>query len=81
MLSKLGFLKDYHSFSKLIKLRIVLLLISVFFNAMVMPYVVVYFVERVGINKASLMVLGVGIAGILGGLLGGKLGDKYGRKK
>lgn len=81
MLSKLDFLKDYHSFSKMIKLRIVLLLISVLFNAMVMPYVVVYFVERVGINKASLMVLGVGIAGILGGLLGGKLGDKYGRKK
>ncbi|MCM3163553.1 MFS transporter [Metabacillus litoralis] len=71
----------YSSFSHVIKLRIILLFISVFFNAMVMPYVVVYFVEHVGINIASLMVFGVGLAGILGGLLGGRFGDKYGRKR
>ncbi|MFD2212137.1 MFS transporter [Metabacillus endolithicus] len=71
----------YSSFSNVIKLRIILLFISVFFNAMVMPYIVVYFVERVGINLASMMVFGVGLAGILGGLLGGRYGDKYGRKR
>lgn len=72
---------DIRSFSPAIKLRIVLRFITNFSNTMVMPYIVVFFVEQVGAKTATWMTLCIGISGIIGYLIGGKMADQYGRKK
>ena len=72
---------DIRSFSSAIKLRIALRFLTNFSNTMVMPYVVVFFVEQVGAKTATWMTLCIGISGIIGYLIGGKMSDQYGRKK
>lgn len=68
-------------FSSAIKIRIVLRFLTNFSNTMVMPFVVVFFVEQVGIKTASWMIVCIGISSILGYLIGGEMADQYGRKK
>lgn len=72
---------DIRSFSTAIKIRIVLRFLTNFSNTMVMPYVVVFFVEQVGAKTATWMTICIGISGIIGYLIGGKMADQYGRKK
>ncbi|MGB3261862.1 MFS transporter [Paenisporosarcina sp.] len=72
---------DIKSFSSAIKIRIALRFLTIFSNAMVMPYVVVFFVEQVGNKTATWMIICIGFSGIIGYLIGGKMADQYGRKK
>ncbi|QFF99273.1 MFS transporter [Psychrobacillus glaciei] len=72
---------DIRTFSSAIRLRIALRFLTIFSNTMVMPYVVVFFVEQVGAKTATWMTICTGISGINGYLIGGKMADQYGRKK
>lgn len=72
---------DIRSFSSAIQIRIALRFLTNFSNTMVMPYVVVFFVEQVGAKTATWMTICIGISGIIGYLMGGKMSDQYGRKK
>ena len=72
---------DIRLFSSAIKIRIVLRFLTNFSNTMVMPFVVVFFVEQVGVKSASWMIVCIGISSILGYLIGGEMSDQYGRKK
>lgn len=72
---------DIRSFSSAIKIRIALRFLTNFYNTMVMPYVVVFFVNQVGAKTATWMTICIGISGIMGYLIGGKMSDQYGRKK
>lgn len=48
---------------------------------MVVPYLPIYFSQRVGTSLTGIMFAGVILAGIIGGITGGMLADRIGRRK
>ncbi|WP_107838157.1 MFS transporter [Metasolibacillus meyeri] len=74
-------LQDIQTFSRAINIRIALRFLTILSNAMVMPYMAVFFVKKIGAEITTLFVIFIGATSILGYLFEGRLADIYGRKK
>lgn len=64
-----------------IKIRIFTQFFTQFANMMVMPFLTVYFAQKVGQTVTGLMVVSLVFLGIAGGMIGGFLSDRIGRKR
>lgn len=66
-------LQDIQTFSRAINIRIALRFLTILSNAMVMPYMAVFFVQKIGAEITTLFVIFIGATSILGYLFGGRL--------
>ncbi|WP_079478586.1 MFS transporter [Halobacillus salinus] len=64
-----------------LKIRMVTQFVSQFAHLMVMPFLTVYFAQKVGETTTGLMLVSLVFVGIAGGLIGGHFSDQWGRKK
>lgn len=64
-----------------LKIRMVTQFVSQFAHLMVMPFLTVYFAQKVGEITTGLMLVSLVFIGIIGGLIGGYFSDQWGRKK
>ncbi|MBB4826696.1 MFS family permease [Sporosarcina luteola] len=73
-------MKQFMTFSKTIRIRMLLNFFSVFTQTMVMPFTVVYFSKSIGSAMTTAMILVIGIISMIGYLIGGRATDHFGRK-
>lgn len=71
---------QFKDFSKPIQIRIMLRFISVITNTAVMPFIVLFFANKIGSIKVTLLTLLMGGVGVVGNIVGGRLTDSTGRK-
>ncbi len=64
-----------------IKIRLFTQFFTQFANMMVMPFLTVYFAQKVGQTVTGLMVASLVFVGIAGGMIGGFFSDRIGRKR
>lgn len=64
-----------------IKIRIVTQFFTTFAHMMVMPYLTVYFAQKVGQTVTGYMLVSLVFIGVAGGMIGGFLSDRIGRKR
>lgn len=74
-------MKQILKFNQTIRTRMLLNFISVTGSAMVMPYTVVFFSNKIGVFLTTVTITLVGIFSLLGYLIGGRVSDRVGRKK
>ncbi|MGD7044792.1 MFS transporter [Jeotgalibacillus proteolyticus] len=72
---------DFFTFNRTIKIRMILQFLTVLGTMSVMPYVVIFFAEKLGSFVTGFMFLGVMLASVAGALAGGIATDRKGRKK
>ncbi|OCA90469.1 hypothetical protein A8F94_00840 [Bacillus sp. FJAT-27225] len=73
-------MKLLFTFNRTIRTRMLLNFVSNTGSAMVMPYTVVYFSNKIGTAMTTATILLVGIFSLLGYLIGGRVTDSVGRK-
>ncbi|MFC0524937.1 MFS transporter [Pontibacillus salicampi] len=64
-----------------VKIRVFTQFFTQFSNMMVLPFLTVYFVQKVGETVTGLMVVSLIFLGIAGGIIGGYFSDRIGRKR
>ncbi|MGV2622434.1 UNVERIFIED_CONTAM: MFS transporter [Halobacillus marinus] len=64
-----------------VKIRVFTQFITQFSNMMVLPFLTVYFAQKVGETVTGLMVASLVFFGIAGGIIGGFYSDRIGRKR
>ncbi|MGD6854371.1 MFS transporter [Bacillus infantis] len=74
-------MKQFLSFDKTIRIRMLLKFFTVLAHTMVMPYTVVYFAAKIGASLTTMMIIIIGFISIIGYLLGGQAADRFGRKR
>jgi MFS transporter, DHA1 family, multidrug resistance protein B len=74
-------MKQIFKFNKTIQSRMILNFFQVVGSAMVMPYSVVYFSNKISAALTTATILLVGVFSLLGYLIGGRCSDHIGRKK
>jgi len=68
-------------FNQTIRVRMLLKFLSVFAHTMVLPYTVIYFSGKVGLQLTTTLILIIAIISMAGYAIGGKATDRIGRKK
>jgi len=71
----------FRDFPRTVKLRLGIQFITGVTSAMIIPFLAVYFAERVGEVLTAIMFMTVIAAGVVGGLIGGAWADRVGRKR
>lgn len=64
-----------------VKIRVFTQFFTQFSNMMVLPFLTVYFVQKVGETVTGMMVISLIFFGIAGGIIGGYFSDRIGRKR
>lgn len=71
---------QFLTFSKTIRIRMLLNFFSISTHTMVMPFTVVYFSNSIGSALTTTMIIIIGIISMIGYLIGGRATDYFGRK-
>ncbi len=71
----------FRDFHPNIKIRIVVQFLTGLASMMVLPFLAIYFANRVGAVITGFMLLAVILAGVVGGFIGGFYADRVGRRK
>ena len=64
-----------------IRLRFALQFVTTLSNSMVMPFMVIYFSQKIGETLTGLVLILLVFSGAAGAIIGGYSGDRFGRKK
>lgn len=64
-----------------IKLRLVMQFLGSLISMAVIPFMAIYFTQKIGATKTGIILIIIVISGVIGGFIGGHISDKIGRKK
>ncbi|PJO44625.1 MFS transporter [Lysinibacillus xylanilyticus] len=64
-----------------IKLRLVMQFLGSLISMAVIPFLAIYFTQKIGATKTGIILILIVISGVIGGFIGGHISDKIGRKK
>ncbi|MFJ6208840.1 MFS transporter [Lysinibacillus sp. NPDC092081] len=71
-------MKDIHPN---IKLRLAMQFLGSLISMAVIPFLAIYFTQKIGATKTGIILILIVISGVIGGFIGGHISDKIGRKK
>jgi len=71
-------LKDIHPN---VKLRLAMQFIGSLMSMAVIPFLAIYFSQKIGATQTGIILITIVISGVIGGLIGGHISDRIGRKK
>ncbi|MFJ7980026.1 MFS transporter [Lysinibacillus xylanilyticus] len=64
-----------------IKLRLAMQFLGGLISMAVIPFLAIYFTQKIGATKTGIILILIVISGVIGGFIGGHISDKIGRKK
>ncbi|MDN3954443.1 MDR family MFS transporter [Sporolactobacillus laevolacticus] len=64
-----------------IKLRLVMQFLSGLVSMAIIPFLAIYFAQKIGTAETGIVLILIVISGVIGGFIGGYLSDKIGRRK
>lgn len=64
-----------------IKLRLAMQFLGSLISMAVIPFLAIYFAQKIGATKTGIILICIVISGVIGGVIGGHISDKIGRKK
>jgi len=64
-----------------VKLRLAMQFLGSLISMAVIPFLAIYFSQKIGATKTGIILICIVISGIIGGVIGGHISDKIGRKK
>lgn len=64
-----------------VKLRLAMQFLGNLISMAVIPFLAIYFSQKIGATKTGIILIIIVISGVIGGLIGGHVSDRIGRKK
>ncbi|MFJ7730784.1 MFS transporter [Lysinibacillus sp. NPDC097231] len=64
-----------------VKLRLAMQFLGSLISMAVIPFLAIYFTQKIGATKTGIILIIIVISGVIGGFIGGHVSDKIGRKK
>ncbi|MFJ8460159.1 MFS transporter [Lysinibacillus xylanilyticus] len=64
-----------------VKLRLAMQFLGSLISMAVIPFLAIYFSQKIGATKTGIILIIIVISGVIGGLIGGHVSDRIGRKK
>ncbi|MGE7926640.1 MFS transporter [Lysinibacillus xylanilyticus] len=64
-----------------IKLRLAMQFLGGLISMAVIPFLAIYFTQKIGATKTGIILILIVISGVIGGFIGGHISDKIGRKR